>query len=101
MDFLNSFLPIVIYVLLIILIILLIIIVIKAMKTLKKVDAIVDNVDQKVKTFDGLFTMIELTTSRIQIINDTIINKLSKAINKLFNTKSKKKKLEKEGDKDE
>ena len=48
-EFLDEFLPIVIYILLIVLLILLIMISYKVIKTMDKVKIIVDNVDDKVQ----------------------------------------------------
>ena len=59
MDFLNEFLPIVIYILLVVLIILLIILAYRLIKTMDKVKLIVDSVDEKVSSLNGVFAVID------------------------------------------
>ncbi len=98
MEYLNQFLPIIIYVLLIVLIILLIVIAIKAIKALNKVQEVVDNVDKKVKTLDGVFDVIDVATDKLSLLSDKIINGIAGAIEKVFRVKKKKEKdsIEKE-----
>lgn len=96
MEFLNDLLPIIIYVLLIILIILLIIISVKAIKLLNKTDKIVDNVDKKVKALDGVFEIIEGTTSKITLFGDKVFSIITGAFEKLFKSKNKKEEIEEE-----
>ena len=97
--YLSSLLPIIIYILLIALIILLIIISAKAIKALNKVQDVVDNVDKKVKTLDGVFDVIDLATDKISLLSDRIINVIAGAIEKVFKVKEKKtKKIEEDND---
>lgn len=94
MEFLNDWLPIVIYVLLIILIIALIVFVVKSIKTLKKVDAIVDDVDKKMKSLNGVFEIIDLSTNALTSFGEKIASGVSSILDKLF--KKKKKEIDEE-----
>ena len=60
MEFLNGVLPIIIYILLIGLLIIGIIIGIKLIITMNKVEKIVNNVEGKVNSLNGLFNIIEI-----------------------------------------
>ena len=57
-SFLQTFLPLVIYVLLIILLIVGIVLGIKAIRMINKVDKVVDDVNDKVQTLNGFFNLI-------------------------------------------
>lgn len=96
-------LPIVIYVLLIILITVAIIIGIKLIFTLQKVDALVDDVTDKVKTLDRVFELVDTMNDKIAIVGDTVIGLVSGGIRRLFKIRkqNKKKKIESEEDEDE
>ena len=89
-------LPIVIYVLLIILITVAIIIGIKLIFTLQKVDALVDDVTDKVKTLDRVFELVDTVNDKIAIVGDTVIGLVSGGIRRLFKIRkqNKKKKIE-------
>ena len=70
MDFLLSFLPIVIYMLLIVLIIILIVLGFKLIITMNKVEKIVDNVNTQTKNINIYFFFI-LTTHSFRFIKST------------------------------
>ena len=89
MEFLNEFLPIIIYILLIVLIVLLIMIVIKVSKTLDKVDKTVDDVNSKLQSLDPAFTLVEGVTSKAALISDKFLSFVLGITNKLFKSKKK------------
>ena len=89
MDILNEILPIVIYILLIALIILLIILAAKSIKTLKKVDVIVDNVDKKVKSLDGVFEVIDFTSNKLSSGFEKVVGFISSSVEKVFKKNKK------------
>ena len=91
MEYLSQLLPIIIYILLIVLIILLIIISVKGIKALDKVQVVVDNVDRKVKTLDGVFEFIDTATDKVSLLSDRIIDGISRAIEKVFKSNKTKK----------
>lgn len=90
LEFLSTILPIIIYILLVILLVLLIIVVYRLLKTMKKVDLIVDNVDQKVNSLNGFFSVIDLATDKISLFSDRIIDTFTGIIQKVFRKKTKK-----------
>ena len=87
MVFLNEFLPIIIYILLIVLITILIVISIKVSKTMDKVDALVDDVDSKMKSLDPVFTLVEGVTGKATLISDRFLSFVLGIVNKLFKNK--------------
>ena len=98
MEYLNQLLPIIIYILLIVLIILLIIIAVKAIKAMNKAQEVIDNVDKKVKTLDGIFNAIDAATDKISLFGDKVYGAVSGLVEKIFKSK---KKEDKEESKDE
>lgn len=92
MEFLGAFLPIVIYLLLIILLIVGIILGIKLIITMDKVEEVVDDVNDKVKSLDSFFSVIDFTTDKIAFFSDKVVAILSNAITKLFSLLKRKEK---------
>ena len=90
MSFLLEFLPIIIYVLLIVVLLIGIVLAIKCLITLDKVEKVVDNVNDKVRTLDGLFHIIDTTTDRVVLITDKVIEGITSLIANLFITKKSK-----------
>lgn len=95
MIFLQELLPIIIYFLLIILLIVGIILFIKAISALSKVEKVVDDVNQKVQSLNGFFSVIDFATDKIVSVSDRLIEFIFNSFSKLFK-KSKKKNIEKE-----
>lgn len=73
-------LPIIIYILLIILIIVGIILGIKFIITIDKINSLVDDVTNKVKTLDNFFNMFSLVNDKLGILT----NKVSEVVINLF-----------------
>lgn len=94
MDFWLSFLPIIIYILLIILLIVGIILGIKSIITINKVEKVVDDVNEKVESLNGLFQIVDFTTDKLVSITDKVVDSLSSFASKLFFRKKKNKKEE-------
>lgn len=89
LDFLEFFLPIVINLLLIILLIVGIILGVRLIKTINKVDRVVEDVNDKVQSLNGLFSIIDFTTDKIVSITDMITDGISGLIGKMFKRKNK------------
>ena len=88
MEFWLSFLPIIIYILLIVILIVGIIIGIKAINTIDKVEKVVDDVTEKVESFNGFFSLIDFTTDKIASLSDKFVSFISDFFAKrLFNKK--------------
>src|SRR5574344_1211660 len=98
METLNEIFPVILYGLLIILVIVLIILVIKLIKTLKKVDEVVDDVNGKVKSLNGVFSIIDTTTDALSGFGDKFVNIISNGINAIFSMKKKKERKEEDDD---
>ncbi len=88
---LNEFLPIILYILLIVLIILLIILIFRLINTLKKIDLIVDDVNNKVKSLDGVFNLVDGVSSKMNLISDRFLGFILSITNRLFKDKKTKK----------
>ena len=93
MDGLMQVFPIMMYVLGSILLVVTIILVIKLIYTVDKANEILDNVEAKVKTLDGFFKDINMTSSAISSIGDRIIGAVAGLLGKF---KRKKKRNEEE-----
>ena len=85
----NELLPIIIYILLIVLIILLIVLIIRLLKTMKKVDLIVDDINNKVKSLDGVFNLVDGVSSKMGLISDKFFGFILSITNKLFSKRKK------------
>ena len=72
-EFMNLFLPIILYIVGIILLIVLIILGIKCIGILDKVDRVVDNIEEKVNTFNGAISIISKFSDGISSIVDSFI----------------------------
>ena len=90
MDFWLSFLPIIIYILLIIILIIGIILGIKSIITINKVEKVVDDVNEKVESLNGLFQIVDFTTDKLVSITDKVVDGLSSLASRLFFKKKKK-----------
>ena len=88
-NFLQTALPIVIYILLIVLLIVAIILGIKTIKTVDKLDKVVDDVNDKVQSLNGLFGFIDFTTEKIVAITDKVSDAFGGIFGKMFKRKRK------------
>lgn len=83
-DYLQTMLPIVIYMLLIALIIIGIIIGIKIIITMNKVEKVVDNVQGKISALDSIFNIIELTTGKINGAFERVFDFATRIFDRIF-----------------
>ena len=86
---LSDALIVVVYIALIVFIIMLTILCIKLMGTLNKVDYLLDNVTKKAESLDGVFDLIDNTTSKLNTIGESIISALSSFVSKIMKRKRK------------
>ncbi|MCM1053175.1 MAG: hypothetical protein NC483_04300 [Ruminococcus sp.] len=91
MEFWLSFLPIIIYILLIIILIIGIILGIKTIITINKVEKVVDDVNEKVASLNGLFQIIDFTSDKIATLTDRVVDGVSRIASKIFMKKKVKK----------
>ncbi|MGN1000901.1 MAG: hypothetical protein ACI4OG_03080 [Bacilli bacterium] len=96
MDALNMIFPIILYILGSVLLVCVIVLIVKLIYTVDKANEILDNVDRKVKTLDGLFNAIDMTTSTLSSIGDKLIGGIFNFFEKFSKNKKEKKKKEEE-----
>ena len=89
-------LPIVLYVLGSILLIVLIILGIKLIITMNKIEIVVDDITKKVKSLDGFFSIIDMTTDKLAMLSDRVVDAVSLFIKKVFRRKEEEIKNEQE-----
>lgn len=86
---LTESLPIVIYFLIIILLIICIILGIRFIITLKKAEIVIDDINNKIQSFNGLFHIIDNVTDKIATLSDSIVNFIINIFSKIINRKKK------------
>ena len=96
---LNEYLPVLIYILLCILIILLIVISIKVIRAMNKVELIVNDVNEKVQSLNGIFSIIDTVTDKLSALTEIVSDSIIIFVKSIFN--KKKKKIESEEKTDE
>ena len=79
-----EFLPIVLYILGSILLVVLIILGVKLIITMNKIEDVVDDINTKVKTLDGFFSVIDFTTDKLAMLSDRVVDTISSFIRRLF-----------------
>lgn len=89
MEILDA-LQIILYILGSILLIVLIILGIKLIITMNKIENVVDDINVKVNKLNGLFTIIDLTTDKLVLFSDKLVEGISSLIRKLFSKKKRK-----------
>ena len=89
MEFLNLFLPIVLYILAIVLIVILIIIGIRFLAILDTIDRIADDIEEKVSSLDGAIAIINKTVNGIADFKDSVVYNLTSRVSKIFKRKKK------------
>ena len=89
MEFLNDFLPILLYIAGIVALIVLIILGIKAIRILDNVEDLVDDVQEKVDSFEGAITLLSKTANNFAGIGSSIVNGITTVISKVFSKKMK------------
>ena len=96
MESLNFVLPVLLYMFGIILLIVFIILGIRLIVILDKFDHVIDNIEGKVNSLNGFFSVIDRATDGIALISDSVVNAVASLVFKIF-----KKKKGKEDDIDE
>ena len=96
MDVLKEVFPIVLYFLGSVLLVVLIYLLLKLISTVDKINEILDNVDKKVKTLDGLFNAIDKITGGISSFGDKIVDIALNIFSKVSKKKKRKEVIEDE-----
>ena len=94
MDYLHILLPVLLYVFGIILLIVLIILGIRLIQLVEKVDHIVDDVNSKVNSLNGLFAVVDKTSDFLSKVGDSVISAFANVFSKIFNRNKRKEKEE-------
>ncbi|MDD3048569.1 MAG: hypothetical protein PHQ89_01075 [Bacilli bacterium] len=87
METLNAILPIILYILGSVAIIVLIIIGIKLIKILSGIEDIVRDVEGKVQSLNGVFSLIDVATDKLSLLSDKIVEGISSLILRIFRKK--------------
>ena len=82
---LMEFLPMAVYILLIVLLIILIILGIKLIMVVDKTDKLMIDIQNKVSTFNSVFSLINLTSEKLSSGVTTIVESIIGLFNKFFN----------------
>ena len=91
----SLFLQLLLYVLGSILLVVLIVLGVKLIITMNKIENIVDDINGKVKSLNGIFSVIDMTTDKLALLSDKTISFISDIIKKIFN---KRKEIVKDGE---
>jgi len=91
MDYLTHILPIIIYLLLIVFLIICIVIGLKLVKTMNRIDEVVDNVEGKVNSLNGLFSIIDKTSLKLNGLFEKSNELVTKIVDKVLSIKNKRK----------
>ena len=70
-----------------ILLVVLIILGVKLIITMNKIENVVDDISTKVKSLNGLFSIIDTTTDKIALISDRVVDVVSSIIRRIFKRK--------------
>lgn len=86
----NDVLPVILYILGSILLVILIILGVKLINTMNKINIVVDDINRKSKSLDGLFSIIDVTTDKLALLSDRMVDGITFIIRKLFSRKKRK-----------
>ena len=68
-----------------ILLIVLIILGIKLIVTMNKIENVVDDINGKMKSLNGFFSIIDFTTDKLSLITERFVDAVSSLIRRIFN----------------
>ena len=90
MDVLDVLLPVLLYIFGIILLIVLIILGIRLIQILNKCEKVIDNVEEKINSFNDVFTVINKLSYGLSMVSDKLISSITNMVSKIFNRKKDK-----------
>lgn len=90
MIILDFWLPMLLYTFGIILLIVLIILGIRLIQILDRCDKVIDNVEEKVNSLNGIFSVINKTSYGLSMISDKVISGVVGMVSRIFNKKKDK-----------
>ena len=86
----EQLLLIILYLLGSILLVVLIILGIKLINTMNKIQNVVDDINKKVDSFDGLFSIIDNTTDKLALLSDKMVDGVTFLLKKVFKSRKRK-----------
>ena len=86
----EQLLLIILYLLGSILLVVLIILGIKLINTMNKIQNVVDDINKKVDSFDGLFSIIDNTTDKLALLSDKMLDGVTFLLKKIFKPRKRK-----------
>lgn len=86
----KDVLPVILYILGSISLVVLIILGVKLINTLNKIDNVVDDINKKVTSLDGLFSIIDNTTDKLALLSNRMVDGIAFIIKRLFKAKKRK-----------
>ena len=89
METLSTVMPIILYTLTSILVLILIVLSIKIIYTIDKINAIVDDVNKKVKSLNGFFNVIDMITDKVALLSDRTVDFISNLFTKVLSSRKK------------
>ena len=66
----------------------------KLIDTINKTNEVLDDLEKKAKTLNGVFSTIDSVTDTVSLISDKLVEGITSLIGKIINIKNKKKKEE-------
>lgn len=94
MEEMSVVLPVLLYVLGIVLLVVLIILGIKLIKVVDKTDRILDDVEGKVKSLDGFFSIFDKVSDSILSLSGTVVSSVSGLISRVFKRGKRKEEID-------
>ncbi len=92
MEALMAILPVTLYILGIVLLIVLIILGIRLIETIDKINVVLNDIERKTKSLNGVFHMIDTVTDTLSYLSDGLIEGIVSGVSKIFTRREKKKK---------
>lgn len=93
MEFVNVFLPVLMYSLLSVLIVVLIVLGIRLLETVNRVNKLLDDVEKKMDSMNGLFNVMDFVTTKATIVTDTIASTIIGAVSNLVKKENRKRRM--------
>jgi hypothetical protein len=90
-EFVNVFLPVLMYSLLSVLIVVLIVLGIRLLETVNRVNKLLDDVEKKMDSMNGLFNVMDFVTTKATVLTDTIASTIIGAVSNLVKKRKQKK----------
>lgn len=91
MEFVNVFLPVLMYSLLSVLIVVLIVLGIRLLETVNRVNKLLDDVEKKMDSMNGLFNVMDFVITKATVLTDTIASTIMGAVSNLVKKRKQKK----------